>query len=182
LNSLPIEGKRKLIDMVILITSVFLSTEVGKLAIKYQVWHKQMAEQNPSASTPISMITKGSTHIHLTQMRKRLCDSLKAKKAKGKVRQGESRQGRSDMAKDLDPRNKGYPMKKVRAGNTVAKEPRSATSVFGLEPELNISSAAVEAVKHNPKVAGKEEWRVAEGQRCGQEGDFSKTGHLRRRL
>jgi hypothetical protein len=108
------------------------------------------------------MITKGSVRINLTQMRKRPRDSLKAKKAKGTVQQGESRQGRSGMAKDLDPCKKGNLTKNVRAGNTVAKEPISAASGFSLKPELKISSAAVEAGKHSPKVAGNEEGRVSQ--------------------
>jgi hypothetical protein len=36
------------------------------------------------------------------------------------------------------------------------KELRSASSVFVLKPEYRPSAAAVEADKHNPKVAGKE--------------------------
>jgi hypothetical protein len=113
LNSLPIECKNTLVDMGIFTASVFLSAEAGELAKKYQVWHKQMAKQNPSASRPVYVITKGSARIHLTQMRKRLRESIKVEKANGKVRQGESRQVRSGMAKDMDPRNKGNPMKKV---------------------------------------------------------------------
>jgi hypothetical protein len=54
----------------------------------------------------------------------------------------------------------------------VAKDPRSAASGFSLKPELKISSAAVEAGKHNPKVTGKEEVRVAQGQGRVQEGVF----------
>jgi hypothetical protein len=72
LKCLPIECKTFLIDMGIFTASVFLSTEVGELAKKYQVWHKQMAEQNPSASILVSMITKGSARTHLTKIRKRL--------------------------------------------------------------------------------------------------------------
>jgi hypothetical protein len=107
-------------------------------------------------------------------MRKRLRESLKAEKSKGTVRQGGSRQGRSGMANNLNPRNKGNPTKKVRAGNTVATESRSAASGFSLKPETKISSASIEAVKHNPKVAGKEEVRVSQGQGCEQEGVFFK--------
>jgi hypothetical protein len=76
------------------------------------------------------------------------------------------------MAKYLDPRNKVNPTKKVRAGNTVANEPRSASPGFSLKPESRISSAAVEAVKHSPKVACKDEGRVDPGQGCGKEGGF----------
>jgi hypothetical protein len=64
--------QKNIVDMGIFTASVFLSTEVGEFAKKYQMWHKQMAEQNASASRPVSMITKGSARIHLTQMRKRL--------------------------------------------------------------------------------------------------------------
>jgi hypothetical protein len=95
---------------------------------------------------------------------------LKAKKSKSVVRQGESRQGISGIAKDLDPCNNGNPTNKVRAGNTVAKEPRIASLGFSLKPESRISSAAVEVVKHNRKVEGKEEGRVDQGQGCGKEG------------
>jgi hypothetical protein len=174
LNSLPIMCKKSLIDMSIFTATFFLSTEVGELAKIWQVWHKQMAKQNPSMSRPVSVVAKGSARIHLTQMCKRLCELLKAQKYKGPVQQGESRQVRSCIAKNMDPRNKGVPTKKVRAGNTVAKEPRSASSGFSLTPELRISSAAVEAVKNNPKVTGKEDGRVAPGQGCGQEGDVSR--------
>jgi hypothetical protein len=54
------QGGGNLIDMGISTASVFLSTEVGELASKYQVWHKQMAEQNSRSSRPVSMLTKGS--------------------------------------------------------------------------------------------------------------------------
>jgi hypothetical protein len=118
-----------------------------------------MAEQNPRSSRPASLLTKGSARIYLTQMRKSLCESLKVKKSKGIGQQGDPRQGRSGMAKDLDPRNKGNPMKKVQAGDMVFKEPRSTASGFSLTSELKISSAAVEAEKHNLKVTGKKEWR-----------------------
>jgi hypothetical protein len=39
--------------------------------------------------------------------------------------------------------------------STVVKELRSASSGFSLTPESRPSVAAVEAEKHNPKVAGK---------------------------
>jgi hypothetical protein len=58
----------------------------------------------------------------------------------------------------------------------VEKEQRSATSVFRMKPELKISTAAMEAAKHNPKMADKEEWRVAQGQGCGKEGGLKKNG------
>jgi hypothetical protein len=74
--------------------SVFLATEVGELAKKYQVWHKQMADQNPRPSRPASLLTKGSAHIYLTQMRKSLCDSLKIEKSKDIGQQGDPRQVR----------------------------------------------------------------------------------------
>jgi hypothetical protein len=134
---------------------VFLATEVGELAKKYQVWHKQMAKQNPRASRPVSLLTKGSARFYLTQTRKSLCESLKVEKSKGIGQQGYPRQGRSWMAKDMDPRNKGNTMKKVQVGNMVVKEPRSTASGFSLKPELKISSAAVEAERHDPKVTGK---------------------------
>jgi hypothetical protein len=72
LNSLPIECKKNLVDMGIFTPSVFLFSEVGELDNIYKVWHTQMAEQHPSESRPVSMITKGSARIHLIQMRKRL--------------------------------------------------------------------------------------------------------------
>jgi hypothetical protein len=147
LNSLNIECKKILSVWVFSLQVFFLSSEVGELTKTYKVWHNQMAKQNPSSSRPVSMITKGSACIHLTQMRKLLHESLKAEKAKGTVQQGESRQIRSVMAKDMDPRNKGNPKKKVQVGNTVVNEPRSAASGFSFKPELKISSAAVEAVK-----------------------------------
>jgi hypothetical protein len=108
-------------------------------------------------------------------MCERLRELLKAEKAKGIIRQWELRQGRSGIAKDLDPRNKGNPMKKVQAGNMVAKEPRSAASGFSLKPGLKISSADLEAGKHNPKVIDKKEGR-GDKEQCGeQEGGFLKN-------
>jgi hypothetical protein len=41
LNSLPIEGKKHLINMGISTASVFLAIEVGELAKQYQVWHNK---------------------------------------------------------------------------------------------------------------------------------------------
>jgi hypothetical protein len=101
------------------------------------------------------LLIKVSARIYITQMRKSLCESLKVEKSKGVGQQGYPRQGRSGMAKDIDPCKKGNPTKKVQAGDMVANEPRSTASGFSLKPELNISSAAVEAEKHKPKVTGK---------------------------
>jgi hypothetical protein len=47
----------------------------------------------------------------------------------------EKREGRSAMVKDLDPRNKVQPTQGVRAGSTVTKAPRIASSGFSLKPE-----------------------------------------------
>jgi hypothetical protein len=60
------------------------------------------------------------------------------------------------MADDLDPRNKTNQSQRVQAGSTVVKDLRSASSGFSLKSELRPSAAAVEAEKHNPKVARKE--------------------------
>jgi hypothetical protein len=131
-----------------------------------------MAEQNLRSSRPVFLLTKGSARIYLTQMRKYLSESLKAEKAKGIGQQGDPKQGRSGMAKDLDPRNKGNLTKKVQAGNMVAKElvkePRSTASGFSLKPELKISSAALEEEKHNPKVIGKKEG-IGNQEKCGEQ-------------
>jgi hypothetical protein len=154
--------------------SVFLATEVAELAKKYQVWHKQMAEQNPRLSIPVSLLTKGSARIYLTQMRKNIRQSLEVEKSKGIGQQGDPIQGRSGMAKDMDPHNKGNLTKKVQAGDKVAKEPISTASGFSLTPELNISSAAVEAEKHSPKVKGKKERRGTQ-----EKGGESKGGILK---
>jgi hypothetical protein len=175
LNGLPIEGKQFLIEMGISTASVFLATEVGELAKKYQVWHNQMAEQNPRSSRPVSLLIKGSARIYLTQMRTSLRESLKVEKSKGVGQQGDPRQGRTWMAKDMDPHNKGNPTKKVQAGNMVVKDPRSTASGFSLKPELKISSAAVEAEKHNPKVTGKKECRGTQEQGGEQEGGILKN-------
>jgi hypothetical protein len=118
-----------------------------------------MVEQNPRSSRPVSLIAKGSARIYLTKMRKRLRESLKIEKSKGIGQQGDPSQGSSGMAKDLDRCNKGNSTKKVQAGEKVAKETRSTASGFNLTPELKISSAAVEAENHNPKVTGKKERR-----------------------
>jgi hypothetical protein len=56
----------------------------------------------------------------------------------------------------------------------VVKDLRSAASGFSLKPESRISAAAVEAEKHNPKVAGKEEECWYQGQGNGKEGYESK--------
>jgi hypothetical protein len=64
----------------------------AKLAKKYQVWHKQMAENNPRSSRPVSLLTKGRARIYLTQMRKSLRKSLKVEKAKGVGQQEDPRQ------------------------------------------------------------------------------------------
>jgi hypothetical protein len=80
LSGLPIEGGGILINMGISTVIIFLATEVGDLAKKYQVWHKQMAKHNPRSSRPVSLITKGSARIYLTKMRKSLRESLKIEK------------------------------------------------------------------------------------------------------
>jgi hypothetical protein len=59
------------------------------------------------------------------------------------------------MAKALDPRNKKNSLQRAQAGSTVVKQLRNESSVFSLTPESRPSAAAVEAEKHNPKVAGK---------------------------
>jgi hypothetical protein len=89
--------------MGIFTASVFLSNEVGELATKYQVWHKQVADENQTAGRPVYQITMGCALIYLIKMRKKIQDSLKAEN--GSIL-GESRQDRSGMAKDLDPCNK----------------------------------------------------------------------------
>jgi hypothetical protein len=58
------------------------------------------------------------------------------------------------MDKDLDPRNKTNSLQRVQAGSTVVKDLRSASSGFSLKPESRPFAAAVEAKKHNTKVAG----------------------------
>jgi hypothetical protein len=45
-----IECQKFLINLGIFTASVFLSSDVGDLAEKYQVWRKKTAEQDPSAS------------------------------------------------------------------------------------------------------------------------------------
>jgi hypothetical protein len=85
-------------------------------------------------------------------MRNKIRYSLKTEN--GSVHR-ESRQSRPGMAKDLDPSNKTDSWQRVQAGSTVVKELRNASSRFSLKPELRPSAAAVEAEKHNPKVAGK---------------------------
>jgi hypothetical protein len=59
------------------------------------------------------------------------------------------------MAKALDPRNKTNSLQRAHVGSTVVNELRSASSGFSLTPESRHSAAAVEAEKHNTKVAGK---------------------------
>jgi hypothetical protein len=139
-------------DMGISTASVFLSNEVGELATKYQAWHKLRADKNQSAGRPASQITTGCAHIYLVKVRNKIRDFLKAEN--GPVHR-ESIQVRPCMAKDLDPHNKTNQSRRVQAGSTVVKEIRSASSGFSLKSESRPSTAAVEAKKHNPKVAGK---------------------------
>jgi hypothetical protein len=134
-----------------------------------------MDEQNPRSIRPVSFLTRGSARIYLTQMRISLRESLKVEKSKGIGQQGDPRQGRSGMAKDMDPRNKGNPMKKVQVVDRVAKEPRSTESGFSLTHELKISSAAVEAENHNPNVTGKKEWIGTQEQGGELEGGILKN-------
>jgi hypothetical protein len=79
------------------------------------------------------------------------------------------------MSKDLDPRNKGNLTKNVQAGDRVAKESRGNASCFSLTPELNISSAAVEAEIHNPYMTGKKERRGTKEQGGESEGGILKN-------
>jgi hypothetical protein len=100
-------------------------------------------------------------------MRNKIQDSLKAEN--GPVNR-ESRQGRPDMAHDLDPMNKTNLLQWVKVGSTAVKELRSASSGFSLTPESRPSAAAVEAEKHNPKVAGKKKEYGDQGQGYVKEG------------
>jgi hypothetical protein len=61
------------------------------------------------------------------------------------------------MANYLDPRNTKSSFQRAQALSTVVKDLRSASSGFSLTPELRPSAAAVEAEKHNSKVAGKKQ-------------------------
>jgi hypothetical protein len=61
------------------------------------------------------------------------------------------------MTKDLDPRNKANKLQRVQSGSTLMKGLRSTSSGFSLTSESRPSAAAVEAEKHNPKVAGKKQ-------------------------
>jgi hypothetical protein len=151
LNILPTKCKSFLFVMGIFTATVFLSNEVGELATKYQAWHKLTAEKNQSAGRPASQITTGCARIYLVKMRNKIRDSLKTENGPGHK---ESRQVLSGMAKALDPRNKNNSLRRAQAGSTVVKELRSASSGFSLSPESRPSAAAVEAEKHNPKVAG----------------------------
>jgi hypothetical protein len=53
-----------------------------------------MAEQNPGSGRPVSLLTKGSARIYLTQMRNSLRESLEVEKSKGIGQQGDPRQVR----------------------------------------------------------------------------------------
>jgi hypothetical protein len=57
------------------------------------------------------------------------------------------------MAQALDPMNKTNSLQRVLSGCMMVKELRSASSGFSLTPESRPSVAAVDAEKHNPKVA-----------------------------
>jgi hypothetical protein len=61
------------------------------------------------------------------------------------------------MDKALDLWNKKKSLQRAQAVSAVVKELRSASSVFSLSPESRPSAAAVEAEKHNPKVAGEKQ-------------------------
>jgi hypothetical protein len=163
LNILPTKCKAFLFDMGISTASVLLSNVVGELATKYQVWRKLTADENQSAGRPASHITTGCARIYLVKMRKKIRDSLKTDNGPGHK---ESRQGRPGMAKDLDPMNKTNSLQRAQDISTVVKELRSASSGFSLTPESRPSAAAVEAEKHNPKVAGKK--KIISGSRTRQ--------------
>jgi hypothetical protein len=68
LNILPTKCKAFVFDMDIFMASIFVYNEVGKLATKYQAWHKQTANKNQSAGRPASQITTGCAHIYLVEM------------------------------------------------------------------------------------------------------------------
>jgi hypothetical protein len=152
LNILPTKCKAFLFDMGISTARVFLSNEEGELATKYQDWHKLTTNENQSAGRRAYQITTGCAHIYLVKMRNKILDSLKTDNGPGHK---ESRQGRPCMAKALYPRNKTNSSQKAQDGSTVVKELRSASSGFSLTPESRPSASAMEAEKHNPKVAGK---------------------------
>jgi hypothetical protein len=99
-------------------------------------------------------------------MRDKIHDSLKNNNGPGHK---ESIQGRPVMAKDVDPRNKTNSLQMAQAVSTVVKDLRSSTSGFSLTPELRPSAAAVEAEKHNPKVAGQKKEFGDQGQGDGNE-------------
>jgi hypothetical protein len=113
LNILPTKCKAFIFDMGISMVIVFLSTELGEMATKYQAWHKLTDEENQSVWIPASQITTGCARIYLVKMRNKIRDSLKAEN--GSVHR-ESRQGLPGMAKDLDPRNKTNLSQRVQAG------------------------------------------------------------------
>jgi hypothetical protein len=152
LNILTTKCKAFLFDMGISTASVFLSNEAGELATKYQAWHKLTADENQSSGRPASQIKTGCARIYIVTMRNKIRDSLKTDNGPGHK---ESRQVQPGMAKALDPRNKTNSLQRAQAGSTVVKELRSTSSGFSLTPESRPSAAAVEAEKHNTKVAGK---------------------------
>jgi hypothetical protein len=154
LNIFSTKCKAFLFYMGISIAIVFLSNELGELATRYQAWHKLTADKNQSAGRPASQITTGCARIYLVKMRNKIRDSLNTENGPGHK---ESRQGRTGMAEALDPRNKKNSLQRAQDGSTVVKELRSASSGFSLTPESRPSVAAVEAEKHNPKVAGKKQ-------------------------
>jgi hypothetical protein len=102
------------------------------MAIKYQAWHKLMADENQSAGRPASQITTGCARIYLVKMRDKIRDSLKDENWPA---HRESRHGRPGMNKALDPRNKTNLLYRFQAGSTMAKEIRSASSGFSLTLE-----------------------------------------------
>jgi hypothetical protein len=83
LNILPTKCKAFLFDMGISTARVFLSSEVGELATKYQAWHKLTADKNKSAGRPASQITTGCARIYLVKMRNKIRDSLKTENGPG---------------------------------------------------------------------------------------------------
>jgi hypothetical protein len=72
LNILPPKCKAFLFDMGISTARVFLSSEVGELATKYQAWHKLTADKNKSAGRPASPIITGCARIYHVKMRNKI--------------------------------------------------------------------------------------------------------------
>jgi hypothetical protein len=168
LDIISIECQKFLIDLGMFTASVFLSSDVGDLAEKYQAWRKKTALQDPSASrASIAMIAAGSARIYLNRWRKRLRDSLEATgmsrvedlgvdgmvdyviASPDRVNEAEKdRQRKEQSALDVTTATMSNEKLAVSVTNTVVRKPRySLPASTKLQARAQSMSTAADATK-----------------------------------